>query len=1158
MGFTIKNGVLKKYTEEPGISEVIIPEGVSSIGRCAFMECENLTSITISEGVSSIGRCAFMECENLTSISLPESLTSIGHGAFAYCESLTSIIIPDSVVKIGTFIFEGCSSLTKIVAPDRLTSVTIRKGVTDIDERMFKGNDILTNITIPEGVMSIGEEAFAECESLTSITLPEGLTSIGDKAFQDCRSLTSITIPEGVTSIGYKAFAECESLTSITIPKGVTSIGEYAFYGCKSLTSITLPESLTSIGDKAFGRCESLTSITIPEGVTSIGDKAFAECESLTSITIPEGLTSIEGGAFLGCESLTSITIPEGVTSIGDEAFEDCRSLTSITLPESLTSIEGGAFVRCKSLTSITIPEGVTSIGKEAFWYCESLTSISLPESLTSIEYGAFAGCKSLTSITLPESLTSIGDKAFGRCESLTSITLPESLTSIGDEAFEDCRSLTSITIPEGVTRIGKYAFRNCIKLTSISLPESLTNIDRDAFRGCSALTEIFNLLPLLWNGCEVENTTLVWLLENPLSSPEYLKETAFVYLAKSSKTVNKICEDRLVSGCARSADLLLELIEPFSNNTLALKKLANFVLFCGPHFPREKLPAIHEQLIKVGAKSAVKVLEKAVLSEESIKMEGATGHPIEAVCLERFKEVFIDRDLESYGIPPKLFTGVHYQGTETKAPEFVVKCAIHPYMYKLRELPRAISGYRTDFVEVDPDPQIDEIAASLNQEELQELLQTLINQFEPFKWRLLFPYCRYGSGKQMSAIAAMIKKWQVWRDYRETGRRFIIVLHGAMMLNESREALLLIEKWGLLEDYARRMKTTADVLRDTVLTEFNLNEDGNKRYDLGNAVIAASLASDLSVSLLNETAGKEVKSLPKKGADPEKYEAASKDFADLKKNIKNAVNSKVKKLRTDFASGFETKTSEWKASYIQNFVLKRIASLLVWQWQHNKTTRRFMLTMDSTFIDCDGKPIEIGDGGTICLAHPVEIPPEELECWKELLTQKQISQPFVQMFEPVYDIEPAQAAKRYTGIELPMFLLRRLAKDGIEVDDYFEGEIWFYGLATRIYGTVYDTNAFTAMSIAFNDIVTLKDVTIEGTPRAVNHEIFAMDKALIENRVRNGDIAAIQAFANGITAKTIQHLIDVSIEMEQMECTAWLMSYKNEHFPYALADLEL
>ena len=66
------------------------------------------------------------------------------------------------------------------------------------------------------------------------------------------------------------------------------------------------------------------------------------------------------------------------------------------------------------------------------------------------------------------------------------------------------------------------------------------------------------------------------------------------------------------------------------------------------------------------------------------------------------------------------------------------------------------------------------------------------------------------------------------------------------------------------------------------------------------------------------------------------------------------------------------------------------------------------------------------------------------------------------------------------------------------------------------------------------------------------------MDKALIENRVRNGDIAAVQAFSRAITAKTIQHLIDVSIQVEQMEVTAWLMNYKNDHFPYTFADLEL
>ena len=73
MGFKINNGVLEKYTEEPGITEVIIPEGVTSIGESAFEGCDSLTSITIPEGVTSIGERAFYRCINLTSITIPEA-----------------------------------------------------------------------------------------------------------------------------------------------------------------------------------------------------------------------------------------------------------------------------------------------------------------------------------------------------------------------------------------------------------------------------------------------------------------------------------------------------------------------------------------------------------------------------------------------------------------------------------------------------------------------------------------------------------------------------------------------------------------------------------------------------------------------------------------------------------------------------------------------------------------------------------------------------------------------------------------------------------------------------------------------------------------------------------------------------------------------------
>ncbi len=59
MGFEIENGVLTKYTEEPGVTEVVIPEGVTSIGAEAFEACGNLTNVTIPDGVASIGDSAF-------------------------------------------------------------------------------------------------------------------------------------------------------------------------------------------------------------------------------------------------------------------------------------------------------------------------------------------------------------------------------------------------------------------------------------------------------------------------------------------------------------------------------------------------------------------------------------------------------------------------------------------------------------------------------------------------------------------------------------------------------------------------------------------------------------------------------------------------------------------------------------------------------------------------------------------------------------------------------------------------------------------------------------------------------------------------------------------------------------------------------------------
>ena len=95
--FSIINGILLEYQGED--TNVIIPEGVTSIGGSAFERCTSLESVTIPEGVRSIGDGAFYECSSLTSVTIPESMTRIEGGAFYGCRSVTDVYYESSKDK---------------------------------------------------------------------------------------------------------------------------------------------------------------------------------------------------------------------------------------------------------------------------------------------------------------------------------------------------------------------------------------------------------------------------------------------------------------------------------------------------------------------------------------------------------------------------------------------------------------------------------------------------------------------------------------------------------------------------------------------------------------------------------------------------------------------------------------------------------------------------------------------------------------------------------------------------------------------------------------------------------------------------------------------------------------------------------------------------
>ena len=248
----------KVFRNNDNITEVIIPNSVTTIGDDEFYDCGSLTKVVIGDGVTTIGDDAFDCCYRLTSVVIGDSVTTIGSSAFSSCSRLTSVEIPDSVTTIGWYAFSSCSSLTSVVIGDSVTT--------------------------------IGNYTFRECSSLTKVVMGDSVITIDDTAFYNCSKLTYNEYGNckylGTTSNPYYALIKVTNTvySNYTIHENTKIIAEYAFNGCARMTNITIPDSVTTIGIYAFYNCSSLTSVVIGDSVTTIGQSAFYNCSSSTTV----------------------------------------------------------------------------------------------------------------------------------------------------------------------------------------------------------------------------------------------------------------------------------------------------------------------------------------------------------------------------------------------------------------------------------------------------------------------------------------------------------------------------------------------------------------------------------------------------------------------------------------------------------------------------------------------------------------------------------------------------------------------------------------------------------------------------------------------------------------------------------------------------------
>lgn len=254
------------FYQRRSVTSITIPSSVTAIRWDAFSFCTGLTRVNITDIAAwcnincgygdnplQYAHHLFLNGEEITELVIPEGVTSIKNGAFSQCIALTSVSIGNSVISIGNNAFDYCTSLT---------SVSIGNSVTEIGQDAFDGCSSLASVTLGNSVETISNYAFAGCTSLPSINIPNSVTHIGIAAFMGCTSLTNAMIGNSVKTIGGYAFGGCIGLTSIEIPNTVTEIGLMAFNNCSSLTSVSIGNSITTIGKDAFMNAPAIATVT--------------------------------------------------------------------------------------------------------------------------------------------------------------------------------------------------------------------------------------------------------------------------------------------------------------------------------------------------------------------------------------------------------------------------------------------------------------------------------------------------------------------------------------------------------------------------------------------------------------------------------------------------------------------------------------------------------------------------------------------------------------------------------------------------------------------------------------------------------------------------------------------------------------------------------
>ncbi|MFC9897831.1 DUF4132 domain-containing protein [Nocardia sp. NPDC127579] len=225
------------------------------------------------------------------------------------------------------------------------------------------------------------------------------------------------------------------------------------------------------------------------------------------------------------------------------------------------------------------------------------------------------------------------------------------------------------------------------------------------------------------------------------------------------------------------------------------------------------------------------------------------------------------------------------------------------------------------------------------------------------------------------------------------------------------------------IAEVAAGLGLTDDELADRLVPRFGLSAEGTRKLDYGSRVFVVGFDEQLRPTVADAD-GTPRKTLPKPGAkdDAEQAEAAYREFALLKKDVRSIAAAQIRRLESAMVRGRRWTAADHRRFLIEHPLLRHLVQRLVWAVFDDAGTviRTFRIAEDNTLADVEDYSVVLPDTAAVGVAHPLHLA-DTIETWRETFADYEITQPFSQLARETYRLtgpeRASTALNRFTDV---------------------------------------------------------------------------------------------------------------------------------------------